>query len=128
MSLESKQSKKEAIQKYKERKPQRGIFAVRCPAEDRVWVGASLNVDATKNSLWFRLRLGGKQDPDLLHAWQTHGEAAFTYEILELLDDGLIALEKSPEDGELLNQIFRSVHNIKGASGIVQQLRLGDQQ
>ena len=40
-------------------------------------------------------------------------------EILELLDDGLIALEKSPEDGELLNQIFRSVHNIKGASGIM---------
>ncbi len=92
MSLESKQSKKEAIQKYKERKPQRGIFAVRCPAEDRVWVGASLNVDATKNSLWFRLRLGGKQDPDLLHAWQTHGEAAFTYEILELLDEDTLPM------------------------------------
>ena len=40
-------------------------------------------------------------------------------EILELLDDGLIALEKTPEDSDLLNQIFRFVHNVKGASGIM---------
>ncbi len=40
-------------------------------------------------------------------------------EILELLDDDLIVLEKSPEDTALLNQIFRFVHNIKGASGIM---------
>jgi len=40
-------------------------------------------------------------------------------EILEKLDDDLIAVEKKPDNTELLNQIFRHVHNIKGASGIM---------
>ena len=90
--MESKLSKKEAIRQYKERKPQRGIFAVRCAGTELVWVGASLNLDATRNSLWFRLRLGGQQDPELLRAWQAHGEGAFTLEVLETLDEDLIPM------------------------------------
>ncbi len=35
---------------------------------------------------------------------------------LDRLESGLLRLETSPEDGELLNEIFRSAHSIKGAS------------
>jgi two-component system chemotaxis sensor kinase CheA len=40
-----------------------------------------------------------------------------TKEILEKLDSDLIRIEKHPDDIELLNQIFRHFHTIKGTSG-----------
>jgi len=40
-----------------------------------------------------------------------------TKEILEKLDSDLINIEKNPDDIELLNQIFRHFHTIKGTSG-----------
>lgn len=42
-----------------------------------------------------------------------------TKEILERLDVDLMLLEKSPDDIDLLNQIFRSFHTIKGTSGFL---------
>ncbi|MCX7875662.1 MAG: chemotaxis protein CheA [Melioribacteraceae bacterium] len=42
-----------------------------------------------------------------------------TKEILEKLDTDLLELEKTPEDKDLLNQIFRSFHTIKGTSGFL---------
>lgn len=40
-------------------------------------------------------------------------------EILEELDHDLVQLESKPEDDELLNQIFRAFHTIKGTSGFL---------
>ncbi|MBQ0724550.1 MAG: chemotaxis protein CheA [Cycloclasticus sp.] len=40
-------------------------------------------------------------------------------EILEQLNDELIALERSPDDVELLNSIFRGFHTIKGGAGFL---------
>lgn len=38
-------------------------------------------------------------------------------EILEKLDNDLMVVEKTPDDKELVNQIFRHFHTIKGTSG-----------
>ena len=40
-------------------------------------------------------------------------------EILDHLSQGLIALEKNPTDAELLNNIFRAVHTLKGTSSFL---------
>lgn len=40
-------------------------------------------------------------------------------EHLETIENGLMQLEKVPDDTELLNSIFRSAHTIKGSSGTV---------
>lgn len=42
-----------------------------------------------------------------------------TKEILDKLDFDLLELEKRPTDTDLLNQIFRSFHTIKGTSGFL---------
>lgn len=39
-------------------------------------------------------------------------------EHLAVVEEGLLKLEQHPEDLDLLNKIFRSVHSIKGASGM----------
>ena len=42
-----------------------------------------------------------------------------TKELLEKLDSDLIIFEKNSEDAELVNQIFRAFHTIKGTSGFL---------
>jgi len=54
------------------------------------------------------------EDQELLEGFLTE-----TTELLEKLDDDLVALEKSSEDSELLNRIFRSIHTVKGASSFL---------
>ncbi len=90
--MQSKAARKEAIKKFKEQKPLLGAFAVRCTATGRVWVGASRNLDATKNGSWFCLRNTSHPDRSLQEEWNAHGESAFRYEILEKLDDDLLPL------------------------------------
>jgi hypothetical protein len=84
--MQSKESKKEIIRKFKERKPLVGAYAVRCTTTGRVWVGASRNLDATKNGCWFCLRNGSHMEKSLQAEWNTQGESSFQFEILEELD------------------------------------------
>jgi hypothetical protein len=63
--MQSNIEKKEAIRKFKEHKPLLGVYAVRCMASGRVWVGTSRNLDATRNGIWFSLRNGGYIDKAL---------------------------------------------------------------
>jgi two-component system chemotaxis sensor kinase CheA len=53
-------------------------------------------------------------DQELLEGFLTE-----TTELLEKMDDDLIALEKRPDDMELMNSIFRSIHTVKGASSFL---------
>lgn len=54
------------------------------------------------------------EDQELLE-----GFLAETTELLEKLDDDLVALEKASDDADLLNRIFRSIHTVKGASSFL---------
>src|SRR5258705_175775 len=54
-----KQSRRQAVRDFKERKTLRGVFAVCCAATGEVWVGGSRNLDQQQNSIWFGLRRGG---------------------------------------------------------------------
>ncbi len=79
-------SRKRALQEYKSRTPARGAFAVRSRTTDRVWVGASPNLDAARNRIWFMLRSGSHRDRSLQAEWDSNGEASFGFEVLETLD------------------------------------------
>jgi two-component system chemotaxis sensor kinase CheA len=54
------------------------------------------------------------QDPTLVNEFLVESE-----ELLQHLDQDLIALEATPDDAELLNRIFRAMHTIKGTSGFL---------
>ncbi|MEJ2764134.1 chemotaxis protein CheA [Photobacterium sp. MCCC 1A19761] len=47
-------------------------------------------------------------------------------EILELLSEQLVELERSPEDSDLLNAIFRGFHTVKGGAGFLSLTSLVD--
>jgi hypothetical protein len=82
-----KQSRRQVVRDYKERKISQGIFAVRCTVTAEVWVGQSRNLGQQQNGIWFGLRQGGHPNPTLRAAWAAHGEAAFAFEVLETIPD-----------------------------------------
>lgn len=79
--------RKAALRAYKERKPRPGAYAVRHVASGRAWVDATPDVDTRKNGLWHSLNDGRHLDRGLQAAWQEHGESAFAYEVLEVIED-----------------------------------------
>jgi hypothetical protein len=81
-----KQSRREALRQYKEQAPEVGVFAVRCAATGEAWTGASKNLGQQQNGIWFGLRLGSHPNRALQAAWRAHGEAAFAFEPVEVLD------------------------------------------
>ena len=42
-----------------------------------------------------------------------------SYENLDSLDSDLIVLEEEPESVEILGKVFRTIHSIKGTSGVL---------
>ncbi|HEY1707636.1 MAG TPA: GIY-YIG nuclease family protein [Rhizomicrobium sp.] len=98
--------KKDLIREYKERKAQPGIYAIR--SGDAVWVGISNNLDKQQNSVWFQLRMNGHMNKAMQAAWNAHGEAAFTYEVLEEIEDDnpqMIALLLKDRDAHWRQQL-----------------------
>jgi len=82
-----KVSRRELVRDHKERKAVVGVYAVRCVPSGEVWTAGSRNIDAQQNSLWFSLRNGSHINRAMQAAWTAHGEAAFSYEVLERVDD-----------------------------------------
>jgi hypothetical protein len=78
-----KLNRRQAARDYKERKVSIGIFAVRCAPTGEVWVGVSRDLAQQQNRVWFGLKTGGHPNPALQAAWTQHGEAAFSFEVLE---------------------------------------------
>jgi two-component system chemotaxis sensor kinase CheA len=54
------------------------------------------------------------QDKALIQDFVTESE-----ELLQRMDQDMVALEAAPQDSELLNRIFRGMHTIKGTSGFL---------
>lgn len=54
------------------------------------------------------------QDPELVREFLVESE-----ELLEHVNEDMVALEAAPDDAELLNRIFRALHTIKGTSGFL---------
>ncbi|HXA37632.1 MAG TPA: GIY-YIG nuclease family protein [Phenylobacterium sp.] len=78
-----KPNRRQAVRDYKERKVALGIFAVRCAATGEAWVGVSRDLAQQQNRVWFGLKTGGHPNRALQAAWAQHGEAAFSFEVLE---------------------------------------------
>ena len=81
------QDRRAAIAAYKERKPAAGIYALRCAASGAVWVGQTLTLGTVWNRHLFALRLGNARPAALQTAWNTHGEAAIGFDVLEELPE-----------------------------------------
>jgi len=81
-----KQSRREAIRDYKDKKTQAGVYAVRCLATDEVWVAGVTNVENQQTRHWFSLRMGSHMNKAMQAAWTTHGEPAMEFQVVEAIE------------------------------------------
>ncbi len=63
------EDRKMAVNAYKKREVEGGIYAVRCVASGEVWVGGSPDLSKIQNRLWFTLRQGMNTHRSLQIAW-----------------------------------------------------------
>ncbi len=85
--METTNNRRALVRDYKDRAVQAGVYAVRCAPTGEVWIGGTPDLSTRQNGVWFSLRTGGHTSPSLQSAWNTHGEAAFGFEVLEVLDE-----------------------------------------
>ncbi|WP_226573667.1 GIY-YIG nuclease family protein [Acuticoccus sediminis] len=83
-----------AIAAYKERKTPAGIYAVRCTTTGECWVGSTPNLEAIENRMRFTLGQGINLNRRMQAAWKEEGEAAFTFERVETLDEELTGRDR----------------------------------
>ena len=84
------EDRKAAVSAYRERKVESGIYAVRCVASGEAWVGSTPDLSKIQNRLWFTLRQSTNMHRSLQTAWNAHGAEAFSFEIVERLDEEAI--------------------------------------
>ncbi len=94
----------EIKRKYKERKPEAGIYYVRNRVTNRVFIGSSKNLHGPLNSLRFMLSIGSHRNEELQADWKKYGADAFEFETCDVVkvkddpgfsvDDELLLLEQ----------------------------------
>ena len=63
------------------------FYAVRCGPTGECWVGRSPDLSKIKNRIWFSLGQGVARYGSLNAAWKAHGADAFTFEVVEELEE-----------------------------------------
>jgi hypothetical protein len=78
-------NKKEIKREYQQSHRPMGVFQIRCLANEKIFVGSSLNLPGILNREKFSLQQGGHKNKTLQADWNTFGETGFAFEILDEL-------------------------------------------
>lgn len=77
--------KKELKKEYQQNHTPMGIYRIRNLANDKVFVGAALNLPGILNSNKFQLSMGGHPNKRLQAEWQEFGSESFVFDVLDEL-------------------------------------------
>jgi hypothetical protein len=78
---------KQAIKKaYKQAKQPMGVYRIRNSQNDKVFIGFASDLPARFNRHKAELKFGSHRNRELQEIWNSLGESAFEFEILDLLD------------------------------------------
>ena len=69
----------------------RGIYSISCTAEDRVYIGSSINIDRRWQEHRRRLNKGAHHCEQLQLAWDAYGDESFTFAVVELCENIVLA-------------------------------------
>jgi hypothetical protein len=81
------EARKAAVAAFRERKSEPGIYALTCRPTAQRWVGRATDVATVENRLAFALRMASTPHRSLQSAAREHGAEAFTFEVLERIEE-----------------------------------------
>jgi hypothetical protein len=73
---------KEIKAEYKLQKFKMGVFGIKNTSNGKVFIGSSLDLEASQNSQKFQLNAGLHPNAGLQKEWLEFGESSFKYEII----------------------------------------------
>lgn len=79
------QQKRELMRQYRDTGPAVGIYVIRNLANQRVFVGGSMNVQGSINRERFELDLKSHRNAKLLQDWLQYGPENFTFEVIDVV-------------------------------------------
>ena len=78
---------KSAIKKaYKQTKQPMGVYRIRNSQNDKIFIGFATDLPARFNRHKAELKFGSHRNSELQETWNSFGESAFEFEILDVLD------------------------------------------
>ena len=86
--LKDNKNKKEILVKYKEREIIGGIYAITNTLNNKIFVGATTNLQGSKNRFEFSQKTGSFVEMKLRSDWNKQGSEQFVFEVLEELKKG----------------------------------------
>ncbi|MBU5308310.1 GIY-YIG nuclease family protein [Clostridioides mangenotii] len=81
-----KKRKKELLLKYKEMKPDMGVYMIKSLNTGKVYLGYDKDLKGTLNSERFKLNAGGHKNKVLQKEWTKVTEKGFEIKVLEVLE------------------------------------------
>jgi group I intron endonuclease len=71
---------------YKQTKRPMGVYGIRNSRNDKVYIGSGIDLSAKINRHKAELKFGHHRNKELQEAWNSLGESAFEFEVLDVLD------------------------------------------
>lgn len=75
--------RRELTRQYKDAMPPMGVFVIRNLANQRLFVGASANVEGAMNRIRFELGLKSHRNIKLMQDWMRWGPENFRFEVID---------------------------------------------
>jgi len=75
--------RKELKEKYKNMKPDMGLFIIKCNANNMCYIEGTQDLKGTMNGTKFKLNSDNHSNKELQKEWTYYGKSGFTVEILE---------------------------------------------
>jgi group I intron endonuclease len=109
---------KAAIKKaYKEAKQPMGVYRIRTLQNDKVYIGFATDLEARLNRHRAELKFGSHRNKELQEIWNSFGESAFEFEILDMLDHEENTQTSAEEELHILAEMW--IQKLKNAGASV---------
>lgn len=82
----NQQTKKEIKKQYKQSLTPMGVYAIRCAANGKIFIGSAMNVPGKLNSHKFTLDYGSHINKELQKDYTAFGNAQFSFEMIDTLE------------------------------------------
>lgn len=98
---------KPAIKKaYKQTKQPMGVYRIRNSQNDKVYIGFATDLEARFNRQKSELKFGSHRNRELQKIWNSFGESAFEFEILDVLDHEENTQSSADEELHILTEMW----------------------
>jgi group I intron endonuclease len=98
--------KSEIKRAYKQSKRPMGVYRIRNSENDKVYVGFATDLEARFNRHKIELKFGNHRNKELQKLWNSFGESAFEFEILDVLDQEEGTQASPDEELHLLTEMW----------------------